>query len=399
MAARDGRDRVPWPQSSTRAVRDTTAAGSSVDRPLHRTICGRPRTICAHAERSAASPVLDDVDRAILEALAEDARIPNDAAGRARRHRAVDVPRARARAARARRAARLPRRGRPRRARPPAAGDDRRAPGRPRRASRSTTFTAHVRGLAGVLIVFHLAGVTDYLVWVAAARRAGPARVRRRPPGDRPAVAHAETSLIYEHQRGPGIWGAGRARPRAARAWPRGRGRRRPRRRARGRRRSRGGRGRRRARRPRRRRARAAARRRGAGSARRLGQHAAQEAVPSGPAVVGPRRLERERVALQEPQLGRRHVGHDADDDVDAALQPARQRGEEVAGEGLHAVRRRAGDRARVESDATTRRPGARAASDAAIAPAPVQRSIAAPASGRRSAARSASGSLCQRGT
>jgi hypothetical protein len=23
-----------------------------------------------------------------------------------------------------------------------------------------------------------------------------------------PAVAHAETSLIYEHRRGPGIWGA-----------------------------------------------------------------------------------------------------------------------------------------------------------------------------------------------
>ena len=27
-------------------------------------------------------------------------------------------------------------------------------------------------------------------------------------PATHPAVAHAETSLIYEHRRGPGIWGA-----------------------------------------------------------------------------------------------------------------------------------------------------------------------------------------------
>jgi DNA-binding Lrp family transcriptional regulator len=69
-------------------------------------------------------------------------------------------------------------------------------------------FTAAVRGLPGVLSVFHMTGVNDYLVWVAA-----------RDPQDlrefvvdhlatHPAVAHAETSLIYEHRRGPGIWGA-----------------------------------------------------------------------------------------------------------------------------------------------------------------------------------------------
>jgi DNA-binding Lrp family transcriptional regulator len=69
-------------------------------------------------------------------------------------------------------------------------------------------FTSAVRTLPGVLSVFHMTGVNDYLVWVAA-----------RDPQDlrefvvdhlatHPAVAHAETSLIYEHRRGPGIWGA-----------------------------------------------------------------------------------------------------------------------------------------------------------------------------------------------
>jgi DNA-binding Lrp family transcriptional regulator len=56
-------------------------------------------------------------------------------------------------------------------------------------------FTTDVQGLPGVLMVFHLTGVTDYLVWVAHL-------------ATHPSVAHAETSLIYEHRRGPGIWGA-----------------------------------------------------------------------------------------------------------------------------------------------------------------------------------------------
>jgi DNA-binding Lrp family transcriptional regulator len=69
-------------------------------------------------------------------------------------------------------------------------------------------FTAAVRALPGVLMVFHLTGVTDYLVWVAAA---DPQDLRGFVVDHlvtHPAVAHAETSLIYEHRRGPGIWGA-----------------------------------------------------------------------------------------------------------------------------------------------------------------------------------------------
>lgn len=69
-------------------------------------------------------------------------------------------------------------------------------------------FTAAVRELPGVLMVFHLTGVTDYLVWVAAA---DPQELREFVVdhlATHPAVAHAETSLIYEHHRGPGIWGA-----------------------------------------------------------------------------------------------------------------------------------------------------------------------------------------------
>jgi DNA-binding Lrp family transcriptional regulator len=68
-------------------------------------------------------------------------------------------------------------------------------------------FTRAVSELPGVLMVFHLTGVTDYLVWVAAA---DPQDLRGFVVDHlvtHPAVAHAETSLIYEHHRGPGIWG------------------------------------------------------------------------------------------------------------------------------------------------------------------------------------------------
>ncbi len=70
------------------------------------------------------------------------------------------------------------------------------------------TFTAAVSQVPGVLMVFHLTGVTDYLVWVAAS---DPQELREFVVdhlATHPAVAHAETSLIYEHRRGPGIWGA-----------------------------------------------------------------------------------------------------------------------------------------------------------------------------------------------
>src|SRR5437764_1455248 len=69
-------------------------------------------------------------------------------------------------------------------------------------------FTSAVRQLPGVLMVFHLTGVTDYLIWVAAADAQDLREFVVDHLATHPAVAHAETSLIYEHHRGPGIWGA-----------------------------------------------------------------------------------------------------------------------------------------------------------------------------------------------
>ena len=69
-------------------------------------------------------------------------------------------------------------------------------------------FTAAVRQLPGVLMVFHLTGVTDYLVWVAAADAQDLREFVVDHLATHPSVSHAETSLIYEHPRGPGIWGA-----------------------------------------------------------------------------------------------------------------------------------------------------------------------------------------------
>jgi DNA-binding Lrp family transcriptional regulator len=68
-------------------------------------------------------------------------------------------------------------------------------------------FTTAVRELPGVLMVFHLTGVTDYLIWVAAADAQDLREFVVDHLATHPAVAHAETSLIYEHRRGPGIWG------------------------------------------------------------------------------------------------------------------------------------------------------------------------------------------------
>ena len=69
-------------------------------------------------------------------------------------------------------------------------------------------FTDAVRRLPGVLMVFHLTGVTDYLVWVAAADAQELREFVVDHLATHPSVAHAETSLIYEARRGPGIWGA-----------------------------------------------------------------------------------------------------------------------------------------------------------------------------------------------
>jgi DNA-binding Lrp family transcriptional regulator len=69
-------------------------------------------------------------------------------------------------------------------------------------------FSRAVGDLPGVLMVFHLTGVTDYLIWVAAADAQELREFVVDHLATHPSVAHAETSLIYEHRRGPGIWGA-----------------------------------------------------------------------------------------------------------------------------------------------------------------------------------------------
>jgi DNA-binding Lrp family transcriptional regulator len=67
------------------------------------------------------------------------------------------------------------------------------------------SFTDHVRELDGVLSIFHMTGETDYLLHVAA-RDAHDLRefVVEHLASD-PAVAHAQTSLIYEQRDGPGV--------------------------------------------------------------------------------------------------------------------------------------------------------------------------------------------------
>lgn len=150
---------------------------------------------------------LDDTDRAILEALSADARIsnarlaelvgvaPSTALQRVRQLRAAGVLRGFH------------------------AEVDLAALGRPLQAmvavrltvhnrEQIETFTNNVRQLPGVLTVFHLAGATDYLVWLAAADAQDLREFVVEHLASDPAVAHAETSLIYEHRRGPGIWGA-----------------------------------------------------------------------------------------------------------------------------------------------------------------------------------------------
>ncbi len=150
---------------------------------------------------------LDAVDQAILETLSGDARIPNKelaervgiapstCLGRVRALRDAGVLRGFH------------------------AEIDLGALGRPLQAMISIRLTVHareqiedftnaVRALPGVLSVFHMTGVTDYLVWVAAADAQDLREFVVDHLATHPATAHAETSLIYEHRRGPGIWGA-----------------------------------------------------------------------------------------------------------------------------------------------------------------------------------------------
>ena len=152
-------------------------------------------------------PPLDAVDRLLVEALSEDARMPNNRlAERAGIAASTCVARLRA----------LRRTGVIRGFH---AEVDLAALGRPLQAmvavrlavharEQIEAFTDAVRGLPGVLSVFHLTGATDYLVWVAATDAQDLREFVVDHLATHPAVAHAETSLIYEHKRGPGIFGS-----------------------------------------------------------------------------------------------------------------------------------------------------------------------------------------------
>ena len=153
------------------------------------------------------SQPLDDVDRAILVALSENARIPNsrlaERVGVAPSTCLTRVNALRERGVLLGFHAEI----------------DLRALGRPLQAMIAVRLAVHAREqidafsdaivkLPGVLMVFHLTGVTDYLVWVAAADPQDLREFVVDHLASHPSVAHAETSLIYEHRRGPGIWGA-----------------------------------------------------------------------------------------------------------------------------------------------------------------------------------------------
>jgi len=150
---------------------------------------------------------LDAVDRAILEILSVDARIPNNRLAE-RVGLAPSTCLARVRALREAGVVRGYH-----------AEIDLGALGRPLQAmiairltvharAQIDDFTSHVRSLPGVLSIFHMTGQTDYLVWVAAADAHDLREFVVDHLATHPATAHAETSLIYEHRRGPGIWGA-----------------------------------------------------------------------------------------------------------------------------------------------------------------------------------------------
>ncbi len=151
-------------------------------------------------------PAVDDIDRAILELLAADARITNQQLA-ARVGVAPSTALTRLRGLRERGVIRGFH-----------AELDLAALGRPLQAliavrlavharEQIDAFTSAVRQLPGVLMVFHLAGATDYLVWVAARDAQDLREFVVDHLATHSAVAHAETSLIYEHSRGPGLWG------------------------------------------------------------------------------------------------------------------------------------------------------------------------------------------------
>jgi DNA-binding Lrp family transcriptional regulator len=159
------------------------------------------------AVRNDPQPSLDPVDLAILEALSRDARMANNRLA----ERVGIAPSTCVARVKALRAAGVLRGFH--------AEVDLAALGRPLQAMIAVRLTVHareqieaftraVRALPGVLSVFHVAGVNDYLVWVASRDAQDLREFVVDHLATHPSVAHAETSLIYEHARGPGIWGA-----------------------------------------------------------------------------------------------------------------------------------------------------------------------------------------------
>ena len=147
---------------------------------------------------------LDDLDRRILEALRADARIPNAHLAE-RVGIAPSTCLARVRALRETGVIRGFH-----------AEIDLAALGRPMQAmiavqlaahtrEQIESFTDHVRTLSGVLSVFHMTGETDYLLWVAAASPQDLREFVVEHLASDPAVARAETSIIYEQRNGPGV--------------------------------------------------------------------------------------------------------------------------------------------------------------------------------------------------
>jgi DNA-binding Lrp family transcriptional regulator len=148
---------------------------------------------------------LDDLDRRLVALLAEDARMPNNRLAE-RAGVAPSTALTRVRALRERGVIR-------------GFHDDvdLAALGRPLQAmvairlsvhsrEQIESFTAHVRALPGVLSIFHMSGSTDYLLWVAMADAHDLREFVVEHLASDPAVAHAETSLIYEQVRGPGAF-------------------------------------------------------------------------------------------------------------------------------------------------------------------------------------------------
>lgn len=147
---------------------------------------------------------LDPVDRAIVRLLHHDGRMPNNALAEAVGV-APSTCLARVRALRERGVIRGVH-----------AEVDLTALGRPLQAMVAVRLAAHARedirqfrqvapGLPGVLAVYHVTGANDYLLHVAMPDTNALRQFVLDQVAAQPGVAHAETSLIFEHIRGHGL--------------------------------------------------------------------------------------------------------------------------------------------------------------------------------------------------